>query len=110
MTHTYLWLIVIIIGILTFALRFSFIFLLGKIQLPLLMQRALRLVPATVIPALIFPAFFYQNDTLKVSLGNERLLAGIFAALIAWRTQNALLTIVFGMIALWILQAINLKD
>jgi branched-subunit amino acid transport protein len=50
---------------------------------------------------------FYQNGTLEVSLGNERLLAGLVAALIAWRTRSVLLTLGGGMAVLWTLQTLG---
>jgi branched-subunit amino acid transport protein len=40
------------------------------------------------------------------SLGNARLLAGVLAGLVAWRSKNALLAIAVGMVALWVLQAV----
>ncbi len=46
------------------------------------------------------------GGTLNVSPGNPRLLAGALAVVIAWRTKNALLTILSGMAALWILQTL----
>jgi len=45
------------------------------------------------------------GGTLDLSLGNERLLAGLLAILVAWRTRNVLLAVAAGMIALWLLQA-----
>ena len=107
MSETKVWIIIITIGIITFSLRFSFIFLFGKIKIPILIQRALRFVPVTVLPALIFPQFFYQANTINISWGNERLVAGILAAFVAWRTQNVPLTILVGMVGLWILQGVK---
>ncbi|MCA9949547.1 MAG: AzlD domain-containing protein [Anaerolineales bacterium] len=46
------------------------------------------------------------NGLLNVSLGNGRLLAGLVAIIVAWKTKNVLLTIIVGMIVLWLLQAI----
>ena len=46
------------------------------------------------------------NGPLDISLSNVRLLAGLAATLVAWRTKNVLLTIGVGMAALWILQAL----
>jgi branched-subunit amino acid transport protein len=42
---------------------------------------------------------------LILSPAHPRLLAGALAALIAWRSRNALLAIAAGMVALWLLQA-----
>jgi branched-subunit amino acid transport protein len=36
------------------------------------------------------------NGAVEVSLGNERLLAGLTAVLIAWRTRSVPLTLVGG--------------
>ena len=102
-----LWLTIFGAGAVTFALRFSFIALLGRIQIPPPLGRALRFVPAAVLTAVVIQLLFYKNGALEVSLGNERLLAGLVAALIAWRTRNVLFTLGGGMATLWTLQAIG---
>lgn len=103
-----LWLAVAGAGIITFALRLSFIALLGRIELPILLSRALRFVPAAVFTAVVVPLLFYVDGAVEVSLGNERLLAGLVAVLVAWRTRSVPLTLVGGMVTLWALQAIGL--
>ena len=102
-----LWLAVAGAGIITFALRLSFIALLGRIELPILLSRALRFVPAAVFTAVVVPLLFYVDGAVEVSLGNERLLAGLAAVLISWRTRSVPLTLVGGMATLWVLQAIG---
>jgi branched-subunit amino acid transport protein len=101
-----LWLTILGAGAVTFALRLSLIALLGRVQIPPSLGRALRFVPAAVLTAVVIPLLFYENGVLQFSLGNERLLAGLVAALIAWRTRNVLFTLGGGMATLWILQAI----
>ena len=100
-----LWMTILGAGAVTFALRLSFIALLGRIRVPPYLGRALRFVPAAVLTAMVIPLLFYEDGALEVWLGNERLLAGLVAALIAWRTRNVLLTLGGGMATLWILQA-----
>ena len=100
-----IWLFFIVLAIGTFALRLSFIYLFGKVDMPDWLRRALRFVPASVLAALVFPALAYPNGALDLSLDNVRLLAGIGGALVAWRTKNVLLTILVGMVLFWILQA-----
>ena len=100
-----LWMTILGAGAVTFALRLSFIALLGRIRIPPSLGRALRFVPAAVLTAMVIPLLFYEDGALEASLGNERLLAGLVAALIAWRTRNVLLTLGGGMATLWILQA-----
>lgn len=98
------WTIIVGGALVTYGLRLSFILLYGRLSVPLWATRALRLVPAAVLAALVAPALFYHNRVLHLSLDNERLWAGLLAALIAWRTRNVLLTICSGMAALWLLQ------
>ena len=102
-----LWLTIAGAGAVTFALRLSFIALLGRTKIPIFLGRALRFVPAAVLTAVVIPLLFYENGALEVSLGNERLLAGLVAALIAWRTRSVLFTLGGGMATLWTLQAIG---
>jgi branched-subunit amino acid transport protein len=47
-----------------------------------------------------------RDDEFDLSLGNLRLLAGVLAALVAWRTKSVLLSIAAGLGALWVLQAV----
>ena len=101
-----LWLIVIGMGLVTFGIRLVPIVLLGRFEIPDLMQRALRFVPPAVLTAIIVPELLYRNDQIDVSLTNVRLLAGLIAIVVAWRTKNALITIGVGMITLWILQSL----
>lgn len=101
-----IWLVMIAIGVITYATRLSFILLFGKMDMPGNLRRALRFVPATVLSAIIFPELLVREGALDLSLGNERLLAGILAFLVAWRTKNAVLTILIGMAALLLLQTL----
>jgi branched-subunit amino acid transport protein len=101
------WLVIISMGVLTYAIRLSVIALVGRVAIPSLVQRALRFVPPAVLSAIVFPELLQPGGTVDLSLGNERLLAGILAAVVAWRSKNVLLTIAVGMAALWTLQALG---
>lgn len=101
-----LWLIIISIGILTYVIRLSFISLLQNVALPPLLSRAFRFVPVAVLSAIIAPQLFLRGATFDMSLANPRWIAGLIAVGIAWYTKNVLLTIVAGMIILWILQLV----
>jgi branched-subunit amino acid transport protein len=99
-----IWLVMLIGGLITFGMRFSFIFLFGRFEVPQTLRKALHYVPPAVLSAIIFPELLYPAGTFDLSLGNTRLLAGIIAILVAWYSKNTLLTILAGMIALLILQ------
>ena len=104
-----LWLIIIGMGFVTFGIRLVPIVLLGRIEIPLMMQRALRFVPPAVLTAIIVPELLYRDNQIDVSLTNVRLLAGLIAIVVAWRTKNALITIGAGMIALWVLASVVMR-
>jgi branched-subunit amino acid transport protein len=99
-----IWITIIISGLLTVAIRLSFILVLGRMKVPDSFTRALRFVPAAVLSAIILPEMVRPGGELNLSIANPRLLAGLVAGLIAWRTKNILLTIVAGMGALWLFQ------
>ena len=67
------------------------------------LQRTLGFVPLAVLPATIFPELLQPGGSLDVSSGNERLLAGLAATAVAWRTKNVLWTIVIGTIVWFLL-------
>jgi branched-subunit amino acid transport protein len=100
------WLLLICMGLVTYAIRLSMIVLIGRVNLPPIIKWALCLVPPAVLSAIIFPELLMPKGTLDLSFGNLRLLAGTVAAVVAWRTRNVLLTIGVGMVALWLLQAV----
>jgi branched-subunit amino acid transport protein len=102
-----IWLIILVGGLLTYAMRLSFILLMGKIEFPEWLRHSLSLVPPAVLSAIIFPELLFMDGRLDLSLDNNRLLAGLAAILVAWRTRNTLLTIAVGMAALLILQAVR---
>jgi len=101
-----IWLLMIVIGALTFLTRLSFIALSGRWEAPALFRSALRFVPVAILTAIVVPELVMHTGTLDLSLANPRLLAGVLAILVAWRTRNTVLTIVIGMAAFWVLQAI----
>ena len=100
------WLVMLLGGLITFATRFSLIYLLadGRFKIPETMRRALHYVPPAVLSAIIFPELFVRNGALALSLDNTRLLAGLIAIAVAWFSKNTLLTILAGMAALFVLQ------
>ena len=99
-----LWLIVIGMGVITYAIRLSMIVAIGRFNLPENIQRALRYVPPAVLFAIVGPEMVWANDTLNLSLGNPRLISGLVAIGVAYYTKSVLWTIALGMIVLWLLQ------
>ncbi|WP_435318016.1 AzlD domain-containing protein [Haloarchaeobius sp. TZWSO28] len=99
------WAVILVAGLGTFAIRLSFIMLLGRIQdVPDRVESVLRLVPAAVLAALVVPAIV----SLEASAGGfglaydpAKVVAATVAAGVAWRTEDVLATIAVGMVTLW---------
>lgn len=98
-----IWLTIVLGGLLTFATRFSFIYLSGRWQPPAWLARALRFVPPAVLSAIIFPEVLMRNSQLNLAVDNLRLWAALLAVLVAWRTKSVLLSIAAGMGSLYLL-------
>ena len=48
----------------------------------------------------MLPELLYSGGRIAIGLDNIRLLAGVVAALVAWRTRNTIATLATGMLAL----------
>jgi branched-subunit amino acid transport protein len=99
-----IWLVMLLGGLITFGIRFSFIYLFGRFYIPETMRRALHYVPPAVLSAIVFPELFLHDGVLDVSLENFRLLAGLAAVAVAWFSRNTLVTFLAGMAILLLLQ------
>jgi branched-subunit amino acid transport protein len=95
-----IWALIVVVGAINFAARLSFIALFARREMPPLLARALRHVPAAMLPAIVFAA----PGVLALNAGNVKLIAALVAGFVAWRWRNTLLTIAVGMGALWLLQ------
>lgn len=93
------WTAIILAGIGTYALRASFLSAARKlVDLPPLTERILRQIPPAVLAALVVPALVRPGGDFD--LWQPRLLAGVLAAIVSWRTRNIALTLVVGMAVL----------
>ncbi|HZW27481.1 MAG TPA: AzlD domain-containing protein [Trueperaceae bacterium] len=102
MSRPEVWLVIVLSALVTLAERGAFLITTSRRPLPPLLQRALRYVPAAVFAAITLPALTRPSG---VGLGplDVRLLAGLVAGVVAWRTRNVTLTFVVGMALLWLL-------
>lgn len=100
-----IWAVIGVIGVATYGIRLSFIYLFGRIEsVPPRVERILRFVPPAVLAALTIPAIVTLQPTVTETVVDARLIAGLVAGIVAWRTEDVLATIVVGMGSLWILQ------
>lgn len=99
-----LWLLMLVCGAITFAIRYSFIAAEGHYQPPSWFRRLLPFVPVAALTALTAPELLLVGGVLDLGSGNPRLWAGLAAIVVAALWRNTLLTIGAGFLALWVLQ------
>jgi branched-subunit amino acid transport protein len=91
-------------GLLTFAIRYSFIALEGHYRPPGWFIRWLPFVPIAALTALVAPEVLLVAGKLSLGFDNPRLWAAIVAIGVAARWRNTLLTIASGFVALGLLR------
>lgn len=104
LSATTVWLAIVAAAVGTYLLRVSFIAVFGRIEsVPPRVEYVLGFVPAAVLAALVLPPILAPDGSVALTLGNDRLLAGSVAAVVAWYTENMLAVIAVGMGVLWTL-------
>lgn len=74
----------------------------ASVQLPPLVQSALRYAPACALAAIVVPDLLMAGGRLDFAVGNPRLAAGVIATLVCLVTRGTLSTIGAGMSAFWL--------
>lgn len=101
------WLVIVLAGLLTYGIRLSFIYLMGRITMPAWFMAALRFVPVAVLSAIIVPETLTRQGALDASLSNPQVWAAACAILVGLRVKNVLAIIAAGMaayvLAAWLL-------
>jgi branched-subunit amino acid transport protein len=101
-----LWIVIAAVGALNFASRLSFIAFFAQRAMPPLLARALKYVPAAMLTALVVPMVLSGGPGITAIDVNPRVPAALVATVVAWFTRSTLCTLVAGMAALWVLQAL----
>jgi branched-subunit amino acid transport protein len=90
------WVTILLAGAGTYAMRASFLLAADRLaRVPPGIERLLRQIPPAALASLVVPALLRPHGELD--LFSPRLLAGVLAALVAWRTRNVAVTLVVGM-------------
>jgi branched-subunit amino acid transport protein len=92
------WVTILIAGAATFSMRAAFlVFAHRLVDIPDWARRLLRQIPPAALAAIVIPAFVRPHQEL--SFWQPRLLAGLLATVVAFRTKNIALTLLVGMTA-----------
>lgn len=95
-----IWLIIAAVAVITMGFRLSFFLLFGRVdEIPAWAERVLGYVAPAVLAALVLPELVYIDG--GISILNPRLIAGVVAAVVAWRTENLAVTVAVGMVVFW---------
>lgn len=101
-----IWWLMVVCGLITFFIRYSFIAAEGHFQPPSWFRMLLPFVPVAALTALIAPELLMVHGELLLGPDNPRLGAGLAAIVVAAVWRNTLLTIGCGFLALFALQRI----
>lgn len=100
-----LWVVIILLGIGTFLIRFSFLGAIGRRSVPPVVERLLRFTPVAVLPALIAPATIWP-DVAEGAIEPVRLTAAAITLVVGVWSRNAPLAMAAGfgtlVLLLWV--------
>ncbi|MBC6437050.1 MAG: AzlD domain-containing protein [Rhodobacteraceae bacterium] len=99
-SSTETWLIIILLGIGTFLIRFSFLGLIGNRSVPPHVLRHLRYTTVGVLPALITPMVSWPVETGGTT-DPSRLAAAAAALATGYLTRNSIWAIIAGLVVLY---------
>jgi len=99
-----IWLLMLVCGAVTFAIRYSFIVAEGHYRPPVWFVQLLPFVPVAALTALVAPELLLVDGAFAAGRDNPRLWAGMVAIAVAARWRNTLLTIASGFLALHAIQ------
>ncbi len=99
-----LWLIFLACGLITFGTRTSFIALGDRLQLPSVVERALRYVAPAAFAAIAAPLIFGGDGLADFSADIPRIVAATAAAVVILKWKKIPLSLLVGMTVLWLLQ------
>ncbi|MEM9969858.1 MAG: AzlD domain-containing protein [Pseudomonadota bacterium] len=100
-----IWLVILFLGIGTFAIRFSFLGLVGDRKMPDWVLRHLRYTPVAVLPGLVAPLVIWSEAAGGIDF--ERILAALVTVAMAWWRKNLLWGFFAGFAVFLVLQGLG---
>jgi branched-subunit amino acid transport protein len=96
-----IWAIIVILGIGTFLIRFSFLGLIGDRPMPPLILRLLRFTPVAVLPGMVAPLVLWPAATAGQS-DPARMIAALVTISVGIWSRNVIWAICAGIAALYL--------
>lgn len=98
-----IWTIIIILGIGTFLIRFSFLGFIGDRPMPPIVLRLLRYTPVAVLPAMVAPLVAWPDatdgmfDPIRVAAAFVALAMGVWRKNLLWAVGAGAVTLYAGL-------------
>lgn len=102
-SETQIWTIIAILGVGTFAIRFSFLGLVGNRQMPDWVLRHLRYTPVAILPGLVAPLVIWPEAT-GGALDLPRLAAAAATIGVGYATKGTVRAMLAGAVTLYAFQ------
>ena len=100
------WLAIVVAGFATFLSRISFIAFGNQLELPAIVERALRFVGPAAFAAISIPVVLGGDGVASFGEDLPRIIAGTLAMAVVWKRRNLPLSLFAGMGSLWLLLAV----
>lgn len=98
----------VIVGaaVVTYLSRMLPLVLLSRCKVPPIVERWLGFIPIAVLSSLLAPLLLMPQGHLDLTANNHYLLAALPTMVVAWVSQNLLITLVAGIIVMAVIQFI----
>lgn len=100
MTSDEIWLVILLVGVGTYLIRFSFIGIIGDRKLPNWVLRHLRYTPVAVLPGLVAPLVLWPAATGGAT-DPARLAAACAAFAVGYISKNVIWSVLAGVSTLY---------
>lgn len=101
LTTAQIWMILAALGIGTFAIRLSFLGIIGDKQMPEWVLRHLRYAPVAILPGLVAPLVIWPSAT-DGTFDPARFLSAAVCVYAAYKSKNLFVGLFAGAATLWI--------
>jgi branched-subunit amino acid transport protein len=103
-SNTEIWLVVLLLGVGTYVIRFSFLGLIGNRPMPDIVLRLLRYTPVAVLPAMVAPLVVWPDatagvvDPVRLVAALATLAIGVWKKQVLWAIGGGALTLYAGLL------------
>lgn len=103
----YLWTNILLLAIGTLLIRSSILLFSSKIVISDRLKEIFSFIPCAVLPALAVPMVFYYPGQIQWLMNKERLAILLLSTVVAYFSKKMTTTLIFGLIALYLLSQLN---